>query len=342
MCENFHWRFWGRNRKSADVSGTVKQILRIGASVLILVLLFLRVDEASLVRSLTGIRLPQFVVAAVSLLPLFLLPAFAQHLLFAGIFLRMPVLSVYVINLKSMFYSLILPGDVASATARFVKFSRIGQETRNTDERSTRAPIITVMVVDRLLNIQGMALLAAILTFIAPLPGQAVWFQRGAFIIFAGIALAFLFGRFPFLLQLLRRGPPFLRRFLRFVEEAVVAFGTLTVSRMAIAFAVLSLYQLATVAIVDLLLAASFDISVPLLPFIGIAAIIRVARYIPVTFSGIGVREGLYPLFLTPFGVPMEVSFSLGLIGSSVVILYGILGALLETAEIGLPKGRKK
>lgn len=317
------------------MSDTVKQILRIGASVLILVLLFLRVDEASLIRSLAGIGLPQFIVAAVSLLPLFFLPAFAQHLLFAGVSLRMPVLSVYVINLKSMFYSLILPGDVASATARFVKFSRIGQETRRTDERSTRAPIITVMVVDRLLNIQGMALLAGILTFIAPLPGQAVWFQSAAAIIFTGIALAFLFGRFPFFTRLLRQGPSFLHRLLRFLEEAVVAFGTLTVSRMATAFAILALYQFATVAVVDLLLAASLGISVPLLPFIGIAAIIRVARYIPVTFSGIGVREGLYPLFLTPFGVPLEVSFSLGLIGSSVVILYGILGALLEAAEIG-------
>lgn len=321
------------------ISALVKQLLRLGGSVLILVLLFLRVDEALLVRSLTGIRLPQFVLAAVSLLPLFLLPAFAQHLLFSGVFLRMPILSVYVINLKSMFYSLILPGDVASATARFVKFSKVGQRVMDEGERSTGAPIITVMVVDRLLNIQGMALLAGILTFIAPLPGQAVWFQRAAGIIFAGIALAFLLGRFPFFTRLLRRGPSFFRRFLRFVEEAVVAFGTLTIFRMATAFALLALYQFATVAVVDLLLAASLGISVPLLPFIGIAAIIRIARYIPVTFSGIGVREGLYPLFLTPFGVPLEVSFSLGLIGSSVVILYGILGALLEAAEIGRIQG---
>ena len=339
--QNFTGFFVSLRLTHATMPRWVKQLLRVSASVLILVLLFLRVDEASLLRSLAEIRLPQFVLAATSLLPLFLLPAFAQHRLFAGVSLRMPLLSIYSINLKSMFYSLVLPGDVASATARFIKFSKIDQSKNRMDAGSKSAPIVTVTVVDRLLNIQGMALLAGLLVFTVPLPGSAVWFQRASGIIFVAIGIAFALGRSHSLPRLLRLGPPVLHRVLHFFEEAARAFGTLTLSRMGIAFLILALYQFATVAVVDLLLASSLNLTVPLLPFIAISAIVRLARYIPITFSGIGVREGLYPLFLAPFGVPLEISFGLGLIGSSVVILYGALGALLEAIEIGLPKRLK-
>jgi len=50
---------------------------------------------------------------------------------------------------------------------------------------------------------------------------------------------------------------------------------------------------------------------------------------LPVSFSGIGVREGGYRVFLAKVGVSKHAALALGLLSSGVVLLTGISGGLV-------------
>jgi hypothetical protein len=57
--------------------------------------------------------------------------------------------------------------------------------------------------------------------------------------------------------------------------------------------------------------------------------IVNMAGMAPVSFSGIGVREGGYWYFLSVLGVDRETSIALGLLASAVVLANGLTGGMI-------------
>ena len=54
---------------------------------------------------------------------------------------------------------------------------------------------------------------------------------------------------------------------------------------------------------------------------------VLIAQVLPITISGLGVREGLFALFLQPLGVPRSQAIALGLLLYLLNLIVSLLGA---------------
>jgi uncharacterized membrane protein YbhN (UPF0104 family) len=76
-------------------------------------------------------------------------------------------------------------------------------------------------------------------------------------------------------------------------------------------------------------LARALGLRIPWYFFFVFVPIVNVAGMAPVSFSGIGVREGGYWYFLSGLGIERETSIALGLLSSAVVLANGLTGGLV-------------
>jgi len=72
-------------------------------------------------------------------------------------------------------------------------------------------------------------------------------------------------------------------------------------------------------------ISAGLDLSVIII--LWVKSIILIARQLPISISGLGVRESILVAVLSPFGVPDVAAFSLGIISFTNSIIYGLIGA---------------
>jgi len=79
------------------------------------------------------------------------------------------------------------------------------------------------------------------------------------------------------------------------------------------------------------ILALSFDLPIPYLDFILISTIsVVISNMIPISIGGLGIREGIFVVFLSSYGVPYEIAFVLSLAGFLVkTLIPGLIGLLL-------------
>jgi uncharacterized protein (TIRG00374 family) len=79
----------------------------------------------------------------------------------------------------------------------------------------------------------------------------------------------------------------------------------------------------------QILLAWALDLDVPLPFFFIFVPVVNIAGMLPISFSGIGIREAGYWFFLASVGVTRPAAVALGLLSSAVVLLSGVSGGLV-------------
>jgi uncharacterized membrane protein YbhN (UPF0104 family) len=79
----------------------------------------------------------------------------------------------------------------------------------------------------------------------------------------------------------------------------------------------------------QVLLAWALGIKVPAAFFFIFVPVVNILGMLPVSFSGIGIREGGYWFFLSQVGVDRATAVALGLLSSVVVLLTGVTGGLV-------------
>lgn len=77
------------------------------------------------------------------------------------------------------------------------------------------------------------------------------------------------------------------------------------------------------------LLALSLRLSIPVEYFFLFIPLVTVLSALPVSFSGVGVREGGYVFFLALIGVSQEQALAMGLLWTALVIGSGLVGGLV-------------
>lgn len=86
------------------------------------------------------------------------------------------------------------------------------------------------------------------------------------------------------------------------------------------------LFQLSQIVMFALIFRA-LDLPVPLAAAIGFAPAVLMLQVLPISFSGLGVREGALVLFLHSFGVSNAQAFAAGLLWWGCMIAVSMLGA---------------
>jgi glycosyltransferase 2 family protein len=79
----------------------------------------------------------------------------------------------------------------------------------------------------------------------------------------------------------------------------------------------------------QMLLAWALGIKAPLSFFFIFVPVVNILGMLPVSFSGIGIRESGYLFFLGQIGVPRAAAVALGLLSSGVVLINGLTGGLV-------------
>jgi uncharacterized membrane protein YbhN (UPF0104 family) len=85
-------------------------------------------------------------------------------------------------------------------------------------------------------------------------------------------------------------------------------------------------YQVSVVCSV-LLVFATLDLSVPVAGAFAFVPAVMMLQVLPISFNGLGVREGLLVLFLRSFGVSSAQAIAAGLLWFTATLVVSMLGA---------------
>ena len=86
------------------------------------------------------------------------------------------------------------------------------------------------------------------------------------------------------------------------------------------------LYQFSVIAVFGLVFRA-LDLEVPIAAVLAFVPAVLMLQVLPISISGLGVREGALALFLHPFGVSAAQALAAGLLWFGATIVVGLLGA---------------
>lgn len=311
----------------------MKKYLPVAVTLGLLVILYSKVDIHALKTIYAQVNLGAILLAFVLSFAVLFLSAMSSQVFCRAMSMRIPVFSIYRINLQASYYALLFPGDVASAMSRIVKFSKQADHPNWTHREKLQAAAVLVFA-ERLAN------LAALLVILVVFSQLLVFAVSKTLLLFAvlvllvlpiGIYLGLTYG-----LPRLARRSERLQGFLGAFHRAMTCVSPMTWVK---ALGVNLLLQVAMFVAVDLLFAKGLGLSIPWVQLAVSVGSVRVTRFIPLTVSGIGMREALYPVLLGPFGVPYELAVSFGGLGSLCVVIWAIAGALSEL--VGLRATRR-
>jgi glycosyltransferase 2 family protein len=85
-------------------------------------------------------------------------------------------------------------------------------------------------------------------------------------------------------------------------------------------------YQLSVIAVFGLVFRA-LDLDVPIAAVLAFVPAVLMLQVLPITISGLGVREGAIALFMRPFGVTNAQALAAGLLWFGALIIVSMLGA---------------
>lgn len=219
----------------------------------------------------------------------------------------------------ALFFGLFLPTSIGGDAVRMVATA---QETHRPGEA------VASVLLDRTVGLgaMGISLLAGVLLLPDAIPALASrirWTLPGS----AVLAAVVVAGSCAVLLYVLRRR---LSRLLAPAAKGIrLALRLFHDARALLRLAVLTFTAQALYTIVWLVLARGLGLHVAPLYFLLAVPVVSIAAMLPITFSGIGVREGTWVVLLGPLGVASGRAVGLGLLYLAVFAAVAATGGLV-------------
>jgi uncharacterized protein (TIRG00374 family) len=307
-------------------SGAFK-LVRLLVSAALIAFLIARLDLGQVVKHLKGLAITPLLLAAGSDLLMITTNATRWKLLLRakGIDLSLGRLLYY--NLTAVFFSSFLPTSVGGDFARVVAVSTATEK---------RADAFASVVIDRLL---GFFVLLPIMLISILFVSQQL--QEWRLILTVGVvgvllcAGAYIVLLRPVARRLSRALDPALRPLARFkarerlekAYEAIVVYkdargvllaglGLSVVSRL---FWILGCY----------FIARAFSLNLGIAVLLLVVPIVELLRMIPISISGIGVREAAFVAMLRQFGVEDSLGFAFSVVVYLVFFVFAVIGGIL-------------
>jgi glycosyltransferase 2 family protein len=244
------------------------------------------------------------------------------------------------------FYTTVLPGQIAGEIA---KAYRLGKGKEDAEK------VAASVLVDKLTGLLGVFVVAAggIITSrlqVSPEIALSIGIVMLIFIIgLFCIKLPFVYYVSTTLLHHFAcrwpRFKSFVQQILRLLnawdEYLSYPFRLTCVLFVGIAFQLIGVW-------ITILIAQAFEINVAFADFCWITGLVSLAVLLPISFGGIGVREGTFVGILSLHGVPVEKSIALSLAIFAFSLIGAIIGCVLECMQIinterdGAARGNRK
>jgi uncharacterized protein (TIRG00374 family) len=303
------------------------RIGRVVISAAIIAFLVYRLDRKDVAGYFRGIAVGPLVLAAVADFLMIFTNSLRWRVLLGAKGIRVPQARLLYYYLVGNFFSAFLPTAVGGDVVRVMGIS--GQTER-------RADIFASVLVERLL---GFLVLLPIGLCAIPFLKETevewsqiayVWIVVGA--LFVAVYIVLLRPVARWLSRLL---DPLLRSLERFkarerlehAYEAVTSYGC---CRQA-------LYKGFAISVVSRMLwitgcfmvARAFSMQLSFAALLLVVPIVELARMIPISASGIGVREATFVAMLAPFGIPESLGFAYGVVVYAIFMLFALIGGVL-------------
>jgi uncharacterized membrane protein YbhN (UPF0104 family) len=238
---------------------------------------------------------------------------------------------VFLASQLASFYSLVVPGEIASNAAKWANLAAA------TGERSL---LLNAMVYNKLLMLLVPSAIGALALAIDN-PLQEPWLPVAAGAILLGLMLVLMGLYHPALGalsdRLFRRlGSILPERWQARIDAGLDSMAAIRSFRWN-RHALMLLFALTSLSVgigrfYTGILALGID--VPLIGVLWVIAFLGIGRLLPFTISNLGIREGLLIFALSAFAVPAERAVALGLLSFSAVVLLAIIGGVYQAVLV--------
>jgi hypothetical protein len=234
-----------------------------------------------------------------------------------------PYTSLLATTLVGNFFALFLPEAVGSDVARATR----GMQS------ATSASFVSTVLLDRVVGLVSLTILAGV----ALVLGSNIFSDQTAAWVIAGVAVFFVVGwvlffnrRFmDFIFGVMFRLPllPRLEKPIRSLYEALYNFHNrprILIQALLMSLVVQSI-EIASVV----LLGQALGLTTPLPFYFIVMPIAWLVITIPISISGLGVREAVFALFLAQVGVSEPDAVALSLLYYSFKVVTGVIGGVI-------------
>lgn len=314
------------------VNKRLKAIIRLGISCLFAGYLALKVDWTLILRALNQVD-PYLYIAStlLTVLSIFIL-ACKYHLLIRGTSINRSVLSLVKINLISRFYALLLPSAIGPEAVRWYKI---------TGNKKGRAFFLASTIFERLTFLLILHLFGLIpLYFYSSHPEIST--LRSQILPAVSVSLGLLcIGTAYFVVPVTQS---FFNSIIdrtvgtRWKSQAIDSFRqnfslhNPTASLYSHIFSLSLVWQMFFLCRLFVLFKAT-GLPLTLLDVAWIGSLVLLLQVIPVSFAGLGVREGAYAYLFTVLGLPPEMGVLVGILFFTQMLIFAGFGGLLELTE---------
>lgn len=312
----------------ARASKVVAILVKLALSVALMTFLFRRIPAAAVGDTLAHADRGGLIAAAALMLASNLLGAFQWSRLLRGAEIRIPFWKVCAYYHVGLFFNNFLPANIGGDIARVVDASRHSE---------TRAHALSTVVMDRALGTLALAGLALVTTLPA-IDRFHLSIAYFALVAFFGASLTLLWAllqpRFLALVEgvLSRVG---LGRLKPHLDELALNLAGFRRRRglLVEVFGIALVVQVARIG-VHALVARAFGLHIALTYFFLFVPLLAVIVSLPISFNGIGVREGAGIVLFGWIGVSRTAAFSLQFTTYLVAVAVSLLGALVFLVRI--------
>ena len=303
-------------------------VIKLALSAALMSLLFRRIPFESVTANLRGADRMGLLLAAGVMLASNLIGAFQWSRLLGAVEIRIPLWKVCAYYHVGLFFNNFLPANIGGDIARVADASRYSR---------TRAAALATVVMDRAIGTLALAGLALVTT----LPSMDQFHLRLLYLALVGFFVASL----TLLWALLRP------RFLQALERVLAAIGLARLkphldelardlsgfrhrpALLAQVLAIALVVQISRIG-VHALVARAFGLHIALTYFLLFVPLLAVIVSLPISFNGIGVREGAGVVLFGLIGIDRAAAFSLQFTTYLVAVAVSLLGALVFLARI--------
>lgn len=309
---------------------TIHLAIKIVISLSLMALILSQVDPSPLVASVLSARLSLILGAIACAYLAYLLNTYKWQQLLKILGSNVSYFRLLAVNFIGLFYALFLPTQVSGEIVKGVKLSRMERNISGSN-------IIASITIDRITGLLALTVLFFIsLSFASPLINK-IQFSLIALVLF-GLILIFTvtllniqasdmferFGQTIFKAKGLKKlKPPFssLWRSLKAYQNSRLGLGEAVIYSF--------IYQLLVTEVIYFV-AHALGINVSFIELVWIVAVMSIAQLLPISISGIGVREGIFVFLLKGYYVPSQEALALSLTVFGISILMGLTGGVID------------
>jgi len=308
-----------------------KIIFRIVISSLLVAYFSFKVEWGIILSSFLEIDILYYTISTIISIVCSLFLAFKHHQLIKNTRLELPITRLVAINFISRFYALFLPSALAPEAVRWYKV------TKNKEGRSF---FLASIMVERLFFVLTLLLFGTIPLFFYFENSQIILLRQRItlFIIFAYsiislMLLYFLFPKIQIFLKNIIKKSGYIKKDSKpdqFLENFTIK--NLSISLIRVLFLLSILWQLLFIGRMYFLFYA-INLQLSIIDIAWMGSLILLLQIIPLSFAGLGVREGAFAYLFTLFGLVPEKGFLIGILFFSQMLILSAIGGILNLFE---------